>query len=512
MSNTTAIGKERLLEMTWNTGGEEEVAAAQESAMASAIFERLQARGMIDPQATLHTELTSGDLEGKTYAEALQELIGDRDLDQHLDLDVYALVYSGVTLPSALPDKIETAVANQFHPGLNHTFLMKQGLYSDFGLNERGEANAALTRGLYLEDSLAQRNAALIGKLGAQIENGHGDRAAGEVLARAQLETHLGRDGEARKLLLGAGDQFLAAGDDKNAKRIFEELTREPHAAAKLNAVQHHVDPLLAAGDTFGDKNTVVFENAHGKVSIFPASHETAFGVVAERRLTQLAFKDKMSAALGRAADPRSSADAKQYFDQFSKKASTEEVQKELGSYLSSFYAHSGEGASWTKIPEDGRSKELDTLFADQPLDASGRKLIDCEGFAYLAGGLLDEKRFDVRYLQRPGHIIAGVIDKKTDQLFTVNNAATRMVPGKAVDGNATRSQLATMAAEAGTTRDQGDSFFGWGKTPSAAYMKQNDGAPRAGTFALGKDGQIAGIFDEESIARYRELMKKPRH
>src|SRR5262249_13604295 len=130
---------------------------------------------------------------------------------------------------------------------------------------------------------------------------------------------------------------------------------------------------------------------------------------------------------------------------------------------------------------------------------------VDCEGFAYLAGGLLDQKRFDVSYLQRPGHIIAAVVDRESRDVFTVNNQTVKEVPGKASkNAEVTGEQLGFIAREAGTLRG---SWFGHAKTPSNAFMSTPDGVPKIGAHILGSDGELAGVVDAQKQAYAREKL-----
>ena len=122
--------------------------------------------------------------------------------------------------------------------------------------------------------------------------------------------------------------------------------------------------------------------------------------------------------------------DAGAYFQAFSRGHEAKAVASGFQSYLQAFYKHAGAGVEWNAaIPQDARAGRLDELVGNQLQDESHRRVIDCEGFAYLSDRLLGgiknadgSGRFEVEYASRPGHVIAGVTEPTTKQIFVVNN------------------------------------------------------------------------------------------
>lgn len=111
--------------------------------------------------------------------------------------------------------------------------------------------------------------------------------------------------------------------------------------------------------------------------------------------------------------------DAGAYFQAFSRGHEAKAVASEFQSYLQAFYKHAGAGVEWNAaIPQDARAGRLDELVGNQLQDESHRRVIDCEGIKNADGS----GRFEVEYASRPGHVIAGVTEPTTKQIFVVNN------------------------------------------------------------------------------------------
>lgn len=490
--------------MTWQLTGDEDTDNGLRHAMAAVIFERLQSAEILDKSTTMDSKVPGGDLAGETYGDALNSLIADHDVNGRLDLDVYALQFSGIIPQGVKEDSVEKAIANQFHSGLETKFFARQRSNSEFGLHHAQELGE-LSKGMNLTDTTRAKNDLFLEKVTDRLANGEGDRVGGEALGKAQIQTRHGREREAERLLLGTADRLLESGDSKNAKALYAELAREPHQNAALNAAQEYVDDYSAKGEKIPAGYGPSLATDHAKLTLDPGSHATTYGAVADHRLKQIDFQEKMNASLGRGTDPLAQADAREYFAHFAKDHSTAEVRDELGAYLNAFYKHTGSGVSWEGIAEDDRSSKLDELFSGLPRDGAGRKLVDCEGFAYLTGGLLDRRRFDVNFVQRPGHIITAVVDRQSRDVFTVNNQTVKEVPGKAQkNADVTPEQLGFIAREAGTQRG---SWFGYAQTPSSAFMSTPDGVPKIGAHILGMNGEPAGVVDVERQAYAREKL-----
>src|SRR5205823_11151838 len=80
----------------------------------------------------------------------------------------------------------------------------------------------------------------------------------------------------------------------------------------------------------------------------------------------------------------------------------------------------------------------MEKFAAEQPLDKSGRALIDCKGFAMISGAILGavkdgaKPRFETYYgTGGGGHECAIIFDKSKGQFFGVNND---MKPGDPAD------------------------------------------------------------------------------
>ncbi len=209
--------------------------------------------------------------------------------------------------------------------------------------------------------------------------------------------------------LLAEGQKALAAGDYAAAKKAFTAMKSAPGAA---DLTKH-----LGVPDAGG--KWIEHNKGGNETKITPFVSEKNSDV-ADRGLAQTEQLKQMSEVLGHKADPNNMQDMKKYFQEFSKKKSTAEVSQEFGKYTTNFFAHAGEGGvNWDpKTPARDRPAKMGELLANQPSDSSGRKIIDCEGFTYLAGAVLGDvkdakggKRFDVIYVADGNHQVAYVYD-----------------------------------------------------------------------------------------------------
>lgn len=248
------------------------------------------------------------------------------------------------------------------------------------------------------------------------------------------------------------GQQALKEGRYEDAKQAFDELKKLPKRDMQLlgadcsaNADGTHDHPAKGTG-----VNKTVIDDRNFHMSNVD---------VADAGLKQAAQLEKMSKLSGKTPfDPHNLTHVKAYFQAFSKGKSTDDVRKEFGEYLTNFYKHPGEKGTldWSpSVAVKDRPGKLDSLLAAQPTDKAGRKIVDCEGFAYLTAAVLGDvkgangkPRFEVFMVggqekrkenEKPdpnalgsGHEIAMVFDNEsnpTGRRFTVNNGETEIYP-----------------------------------------------------------------------------------
>ncbi len=254
--------------------------------------------------------------------------------------------------------------------------------------------------------------------------------------------------------LLTAGNKALKGGDYPAAKKAFAELKALPEKQVKLlgsdmsaNADGTHDHPAVGKG----------VNNSR----IDDGSFQISSTELADKGLAQTEQLERMSKLTGRKPfDPHSMKDVQAYFKAFAKgKAKdTAAVSNELGAYMKNFYAHAGPKGSVTwneKIARKDRPANADFLLSHQPTDKAGRKIVNCEGFAFIAAAALREVKMGdgrPRFLtysvggnptgiekdpKNPapgsGHEIAFVFDEastpKKGKAFKVDNAVTTMHP-----------------------------------------------------------------------------------
>ncbi|GMU62192.1 MAG: hypothetical protein AMXMBFR34_39550 [Myxococcaceae bacterium] len=253
-----------------------------------------------------------------------------------------------------------------------------------------------------------------------------------EALNGATVLTAKGDLRRARELLEGTSEALAGAGRLEEASSALGPLTRDPHARVKQQTVQDIVSTLHARGSFDEQSEGAQVEGGNGAtITVRPSQFISTVGEVAGVRLEQVALQRRMETALGWTADPRNVSDARAYFEHLGQKAPTAEVAGELQRYLRSFFKHSGEEVEWpARISSDERGQRVGELLDGQPADDAGRRIIDCEAFAYLTDNLLrgvkdaqGQERFQVLYATNPDHVITAVVEARANQAFTVNNA-----------------------------------------------------------------------------------------
>jgi hypothetical protein len=119
-----------------------------------------------------------------------------------------------------------------------------------------------------------------------------------------------------------------------------------------------------------------------------------------------------------------------QYLDRVSRDGGPEAMRQELGNYLTNYYTHGNSvgyhppGSDWTR-----NEPQVGDIQADTLRDGAGRMVIDCDGYAAVARGLLQgvdggRYNFDWGYTSGPGgaHMLGGVTDTRTGQGFVIDN------------------------------------------------------------------------------------------
>lgn len=231
-------------------------------------------------------------------------------------------------------------------------------------------------------------------------------------------------------LVARTADKLMAAGKFDDAKALLSTLKKSPYASEKVDlvghltggAAQYDVPKTLANGKP----NPAAGNEVHFKM------HEGipgSFGEIAQRRMDQIDQIKRMDAVLPKSVprppDPRDLGQVKSYFEELKKTKSMSEVGKEYSTYLANFAVHpGGPRTHWAA----SRSTLTDTaglneVLKGQPRDASGRTVLDCEGYTYLTAAVFGGKGNDVWLSESPDHITATVFDAKTGKAFHVNTA-----------------------------------------------------------------------------------------
>ncbi|MFO0725986.1 MAG: hypothetical protein U1E65_19535 [Myxococcota bacterium] len=544
MVNPVASGSSpRYVEMGRTFSGESDGGRNLELSMAATVFRDLQSAGYISSSARLADAPPSGasgtasGLRGTSYEARLVELIRDRDGNGKLDIDMDRLRDSGLLSRSATPEQLESAISGRPRDALSDTFLNNQDRKSglnDYNVspNARGRTVQGYSRGMVLNGTQDRQNetyaASLPGRVSQSPEEAR--RVANEAIAGAQALTGRGDQRNAQDLLVRSGDALQNAGRLDDARRVFRELQNPPYRDTQTNLVQDRLDQVRRTTPGFDEARHVIpVDSPHAHSTIHATDYRSTYGGLADRRLAQIDQTQEMQRLTGQASiDPRNMDQVRDYFQRYAAgegghPRSTEEVRGEYQRYMQNFYAHSGDGVEWTSsIPQDQRPGRMTEILADQPRDASGRTIVDCEGYTYMSRSILGginaadgHPRFAVMFAERPGHVTTGVFDRLSGQGFSQNNGDMTMFdrnfivpsgprrrgapdPGGHFDveamGQATAHSIATNHYN----------VVGLGMTPSAADT-MDDGTPplpRVGRFLYDGD-RVIGTVTPEFRANY---------
>jgi hypothetical protein len=507
MSNGVTLGPSQL-EMNARYDLEPDKGKNMEVAMAATVFRDLQEKGYIPSGAKLaDAPPADGNVEGRSYEARLVKLIGDADGNQKLDLDLDALKRSGILSKDATTDELSNVLGGKPNDRLSDAFMLRQSDKSNLqkggALTDKGKAVQDYSNRLTLTTDRDRRQQAFLDGASnrAKASPEEAGRVRDEAINKAALLQKSGDVRRAQDLLLGTGDRLTEARRFDDAKKVYGEMKKGPGASTPLNLVEkQHEDQLKRTPKFDPASQAITIRRGGTKTTIDESSFKSTYGAVADRKLAQIDETERMSAFLGRDADPRKIEDTKAYFRTLAKDGSTDELRDEYQKHLKAFYAHSGQGVEWDKsVALEDRPKEVAKLFDGQPVDASGRKIIDCEGYAYLTGQVFgDLGRYDVLYAEKPGHIISGAFDRDGGG-FTVNNDDVKKVPKGASRTSAGRFDAMAAAIAGGHYN-----VVRVGRSQADAVVNGPFDLPRTGSILW--DGQKAiGVVDDEFVRDYQQ-------
>jgi hypothetical protein len=382
-------------------------------AAAVTTFKKLQDDGRFIERGTTFNQVS----------DQLTAMVRDANGNGRFELDLAALAGSGL-----LKGKPSVDALKQVLEGRTPAGTVSNGFLKNVKVAVDKESLQVLSNGLELR---TERDAAQLNSLRSRA--GSNPRAvAKESVAAAQVFAAKGKKTEGLAVLEAAGSALQQAGRFAEAREVYTELTRSPWASEPRHLLRDEIDlDSSARSKRFNESTDVLTRDSAGNhLEIDTVNFSSTVGDVAQLRLRQLALQERMTATLGRAVDPKSMTDAAAYFQAFAAGRDASAVAQEFGAYLDAGFAHVGQGVEWNPaIAPDARGARLDEVLSRQQSDEAGRRLIDCEGYAYLADGLLGgiknadgSSRFTVEYASKPGHVVAAVTEAATSSVFVVNN------------------------------------------------------------------------------------------
>lgn len=437
----------RALYREYKGGDKKQYAEDMEVAMAATIFRDLQKAGYIPEDAEMADSppCKSDSVEGSSYEAILVELIGDKDRDGKFDIDLDELVDSGIVhAPNAcITGNTLVAELEGHRDALSDGFLRAQDSASDLSqcdifcigedlITDKGERVQEFSENMLFTSNIEHEIEGVSSRLGYMT----GSEVATQTVLRAQVLREKGDASSSRRLLAGTMDQLIVAGEYDAAETIAKELQSAALKDEEVSTVVDHQHSWVSRLGNIGN-----FEGGNTTYTK-PHKHMSTLGEVGADRVAQIDMARTMAAAVslpeGETFNPWNSDHATAYFQtRVDAGASTEALGNEFHAYLETFYNHSGKGVTWDKsMALDDRAANVDELMSHQINDLAGRKIVDCEGYAYLnekiIGGLKDEdgeQMFDIRYMSTTNHVIGGAFEKNGDGGFSVNNDTVTHLP-----------------------------------------------------------------------------------
>ncbi len=489
-----------------------------EVAMAVTVFKKLQDAGYIGPKTKLADDVSkTATSKATSYEARLVELIRDTDGNGKLEIDLDALASSGLLKGSPTASDLQNTLEGRTAAGtVSDAFVAKQS--SDSKLTgARADAVQAFSNGMVLKN---ETDAATLSSFYARASTDP-KAVAKEAVAAAQVLTMKGKNADARELLQLAAGALQQAGQLTEARAVLMPLTQPPHASAPRQLLQDELDitrSRLKAGETFDPKRHVLPRETSGnklEVAVDGEAVNTTVGAAAQLQLDQLALQERMQTTLGRKVDPSSLADASAYFQAFANGKDAAAVSQEYAGYLRTRYVHAGGGGGveWNrKIPQDARAGRLEELLDGQLTDEVGRRVVDCEGFAYLTDRLLGgiknadgTNRFSVEYASKQSHVITAVTEPATKRLFMVNNEKVTPVTVPAGE----RDRQTKIAREVCGNDDV--NFVGINRLQSGSEPVGHGSqieVPKPGSLIF-KNGRIVGEVDALQAQRFLEYSRR---
>jgi len=415
-------------------------AANMEVAMAATLFRDLKEAGYLPEDAELadHPPCKSDSVDGGSYEAILVELITDKDRDGKLDIDLDELVMSGMLKDTgvcitgaALIDSLEGK-----REGLSDAFLREQNSSSDLSycdifcigediISDKGREVQDFSQNMVLSRNVETE----IDRVAGNIEALGGAKVAQDTILQAQLLRQKGDASSSRRLLSGTMDELIAANEWDAAETIAAEFQSAALADEEVSTVVDHQLGWRTSRGSVGhlaDGNTTY---------IRPNKFNSTLGEVGTRRMAQIDMARTMADAVSLPEGVKFDAYNPEHVTLYLQSkvdggASTEDIAEAYRGYLDSFYSHSKKSVTWNDdIALDDRAENIPALMGNQPRELGGRKIVDCEGFAFLTekimGDLKDSEGaalMDVRYMATSTHIIAGAVAKDGSGGFSVNN------------------------------------------------------------------------------------------
>lgn len=323
-----------------------------------------------------------------TYEAAMRVLVTDQNDDGHFDLNLDALMRAHIVRPGATREQIRAALLADPAPVSEDRIEAESSGVSPWlgrGLNATGAALHREVGKVQLRDAAMERARAFArGQRGAIRHNA--GLVASHALAEAKGLADEARPDAGARLLFEVGAGLIQAGKTAPAERLLTALDEEPFRRATFNGMGFPAQAGDQAITRSGPGGRV-------RVAIDPDDHDLMGVTAARLQRAQAEWIEGLRAAVGPDADPYRLDDVREYFSTIAAEdASVDTIATHLRNYASAFYVHAGSDVAYLGWPdENARPAAAQEIIDSTVSTIDGRRVIDCEGFTYLASHLAGE-------------------------------------------------------------------------------------------------------------------------
>ncbi len=370
-------------------------------------------------QARYQDLLDAGEINAlpTTYEAAMRILVTDQNGDSQFDINIDSLMRARVVREGATREQVRAALlADPVPVGADRIERESSGV-SRFpfggGLNDAGRALHRDVGDVRLRDAAIDAARDFMRENRGALHHNAGLLASNALTSAGALAEE-GRADAGARLLFETGAQLIRAGKHAQARRLIDALDGEPYRRATFNGMGFPVGAGSEAVRRSGPGGRV-------RVDIDPDDHDLMGVSAARLQRAQLDWIDGLRAVVGADADPYVLEDVREYLAVVARDGDVDDLARCMREYAEAFYVHAGSDVRYEGWPDENTRPAGAQSIMDSTLSTvDGRRLIDCEGFTYLASHLTSDiqgrdggNRFDQWFVSTESHITLLLYDRE---------------------------------------------------------------------------------------------------